>query len=169
MNCVAAAEKPLIFIFTYLERHWIDRQINDNRVDVLPLKQLLWSQYDSLVLAGHLTALLPTIHAQLKASWSNQIPIEEVKQVALFVHYLRVISTPALVESDFAAMKRVPSAGLLFNAQATQVNRFADFVQWYREGITAFLKAHFPLPINESWIQRVNAEAIEKQVSFSIC
>jgi hypothetical protein len=155
MNCVAAAEKPLIFIFTYLERHWIDRQINDNRVDILPIKQLLWSQYDSLVLSGHLSALLPPIQWQLKASWCNQVPLEEIKQVALFVHFLRLISTPALVESDFSAAKRIPSAGLLFNAQAPSVNRFGDFVQWYREGITVFLKSDFCGPVNDSWIQSV--------------
>ncbi len=155
MNWVAAAEKPLIFIFTYLERHWIDRQINDNRTDVLPIKQLLWSQYDSLVLSGHLTALLPALREQLEASWSAQVPIEEVKQVALFVHFLRVISTPAVVESDFSSNKHTPSAGLLLNSQAQQVNRFNDFVQWYREGINAYLQSNFTGPINEEWIQRV--------------
>lgn len=155
MSCIAAAEKPLIFIFTYLERHWIDRQIHDLRPDILPIKQLLWSRYDALALHGHLSAIRPAVQSRLEASWKAEIPVEELQQVALFVHYLRVISTPALVESDFTAVKRVPAPGLLINAHAAQPNRFSDFVQWYRDGIAAFIKAHFHGPVNSDWIQQV--------------
>ena len=157
MNCIAAAEKPLIFIFTYLERHWIDRQIHDQRADVLPMKQLLWQQYDTLVLSGHLSSLLPVLLARLEDSWSGRVEVlEELKGVAVFVNYLRVISTPGLVESDFQAVKGQPAAGLLINPRAAGSNRFGDFVQWYRTGISSFISAHLSGPVNESWIERVS-------------
>ena len=135
LDRIQAAEKPLIFIFTYLERHWIDRQINEQRVDVLPMKQLIWSLWDSLVLNRIWGRILPVISGYLGAARKHQIPLEELSPIARFVHYLRVISKPSQLESDFNAVKRITMAGAVINPRASHVNRFKDFVNWYCESI----------------------------------
>ena len=133
MDKLQAAEKPLTFVFTYLERHWIDRQINEPRIDILPVKQLIWSMWDDLVLqkiwpSG---AINQEIGVNLNCVRNHQIPLEEVESVAKFVHYLRVISKPTHLESDYKATRRVMMAGAVINARAQHPDRFKEFVQWY--------------------------------------
>jgi hypothetical protein len=56
--------------------------------------------------------------------------------LAKFVHYIRVISKPAQLESDYKATKRVTMAGAVINQRAVHQDRFKDFVQAYCTGIT---------------------------------
>lgn len=136
LDKLQAAEKPLTFIFTYLERHWIDRQINESRVDVLPMKQLIWSMWDALVLNQFFTgAVLPEIGDLLQGVRRGQVELEALNSVARFVHYLRVISKPTQLESDFKATKRAMMAGAVINPHAQHHDRFKEFVQFFCEGI----------------------------------
>ena len=95
------------------------------------MKQLIWSLWDSLVLARVWTRILPVISINLAAARRHEIPLEALEQSARFVHYLRVISKPSQLESDFAAGKRVIMAGAVVNPRVSHVNRFKDFVAWY--------------------------------------
>lgn len=157
MNCIQAAEKPLIFIFTYLERHWIDRQIQDHRTDILPMKQLLWQRFDASVLTSHWPSLLQQLQDVLERSWEGSLTIDDLQDIARIVNYLRVISAPAAVESDFSAAKRVPPPGLLINSHAPKSNRFGDFVTAYRAHLEAYLQRRSWSPESEGslWIQEL--------------
>lgn len=136
LDRLQAAEKPLTFIFTYLERHWIDRQINEPRVDILPMKQLIWSTWDRIVLEKvfRSTALV-LIDSLLNGVRSGQVGLEDLSDLAKFVHYLRVISKPTQLESDYKATRRVTMAGAVVNPRALHQDRFKDFVQAYCDGI----------------------------------
>ena len=132
MDKLQAAEKPLTFIFTYLERHWIDRQINELRPDILPMKQLIWSMWDELIFKNiwpHL--ILPQVSLILRSVRSHEIPLEGLSSIAKFVHYLRVISKPTQLESDYKATRKCVMAGAVINPRAIQLDRFKEFVQWY--------------------------------------
>lgn len=131
------AEKPLTFIFTYLERHWIDRQINEPRIDILPMKQLIWSTWDKIVLEKvfYSTALV-LVDSLLRSVRCGQVSLEDLSDLAKFVHYLRVISKPNQLESDYKATRRVMMAGAVINPRAVHQDRFKDFVQAYCNGIT---------------------------------
>lgn len=132
MDKLQAAEKPLTFLFTYLERHWIDRQINESRVDILPMKQLIWYMWDSLIFKSVWPqALLPELSSELRAVRAHEIELEKLEKVAKFVHYLRVISKPTQLESDFKATRKVIMAGAVVNPRVIHPNRFEEFVQWY--------------------------------------
>lgn len=135
MNQLQSIEKPLTFIFTYLERHWIDRQINENCDNVLPMKQLIWSQWDKIILRNALPHIQPVISNYLKKARDNQILLEDLEPIAIFVHYLRVISKPYQLESDYKSNKRVSMAGAVINKRAVHEDQFKEFVQWYCKGI----------------------------------
>lgn len=137
LDRLQSAEKPLTFIFTYLERHWIDRQINEPRVDILPMKQLIWSTWDKIVLEKIFSsAALVSIDSLLNGVRSGQVALEDLGDLAKFVHYLRVISKPTQLESDYKATRRVMMAGAVINARAVHQDRFKDFVLSYCNGIT---------------------------------
>ena len=137
MDRLQSAEKPLTFIFTYLERHWIDRQINEPRVDILPMKQLIWSTWDKIVLEKVFTSTaLVLVDSLLNGVRSGQVVLEDLGDLAKFVHYLRVISKPTQLESDYKATRRVMMAGAVINPRAVHQDRFKDFVQAYCNGIT---------------------------------
>lgn len=136
LDCLQSAEKPLTFIFTYLERHWIDRQINEPRLDILPMKQLIWFTWDKIVLEKVFssTALLQVDHL-LSGVRKGQVALEDLGDLAKFVHYLRVISKPTQLESDYKATRRIMMAGAVINPRAIHQDRFKNFVQSYCNGI----------------------------------
>lgn len=137
MDKLQSAEKPFTFIFTYLERHWIDRQINEPRIDILPIKQLLWSMWDEIVLKRFWMSdkISKEIADKLRLVRGHQFALEELDGVAKFVHYLRVISKPTHLESDYKATRRVMMAGAVINRRAVHADRFKEFVEWYCETI----------------------------------
>lgn len=137
LDRLQSAEKPLTFIFTYLERHWIDRQINEPRVDILPMKQLIWSTWDKIVLEKVFASIaLDLVDSLLKGVRTGQVVLEDIGDLAKFVHYLRVISKPTQLESDYKATRRVMMAGAVINSRAVHQDRFKDFVQAYCNGIS---------------------------------
>lgn len=130
------AEKPLTFIFTYFERYWIDRQIDEMRSDILPMKQLIWSMWDELVLKKVWPQrVFPQIETRLRLVRTNQTPLEELESVAKFVHYLRVISKPTQLESDYKATRKVVIAGAVINSRTIHQDRFKEFVKLYCDSI----------------------------------
>lgn len=137
LDRLQSAEKPLTFIFTYLERHWIDRQINEPRVDILPMKQLIWSTWDKIVLEKVFApTALGLVDSLLNGVRTGQVALEDLGDSAKFVHYLRVISKPTQLESDYKATRRVMMAGAVINPGAVHQDRFKDFVQAYCNGIS---------------------------------
>ena len=135
MDRLQLSEKPLTFIFTYLERHWIDHQINEQRSDILPMKQLIWSIWNQLVLKKIWSSVLAIIGDYLHSVRIKIVELDELCGVAKFVHYLRVISKPNQLESDFKSTKRGMMAGAVVNPRAIHVDKFSEFVQWYCDKI----------------------------------
>lgn len=71
----------------------------------------------------------------LQALRSGQVELESLDSLARLVHYLRVISKPTHLESDFKATKRVMMAGAVINPRAAHRDRFKEFVQFFCDGI----------------------------------
>lgn len=138
MDRLQLGEKPLTFIFTYLERHWIIRQINESRLDILPMKQLIWSRWDEIVLKKFWPLqVLPQISFSIASVRSGSKDLESLENVARFVHYLRVISKPTQLESDYKATRKVIMAGAVTNSSVRHNDRFKEFIKWYCEGLNS--------------------------------
>ena len=96
------------------------------------MKQLIWSMWDELIFKNiwpHL--ILPQVSLILRSVRSHEIPLEGLSSIAKFVHYLRVISKPTQLESDYKATRKCVMAGAVINPRAIQLDRFKEFVQWY--------------------------------------
>lgn len=141
LDCLQAAEKPLVFIFTYLERHWIDRQIHEHRIDILPMKQLLWTRWDEEVLRAIWPSLATAIDIRMHATRIHAVELDGLGELTRLVHYIRVVSRPRTLDSDPSSTRRGPPSNILINSRAPQPDRFHDeFIPSYCEGLQRDLK-----------------------------